>query len=385
MVMVINMKCPRCGNDDPHLIGAVNGRPYCRACIKFNRQFLDERIESQLETRSDQQVSFHLSFELSEKQEEISQRLISNYDAKVNTAVMAVCGSGKTEMTYAVMAHVLNLGGRVCFAIPRRALCIELYERIKQHFEGVTIGVFFGGCHLHMEAPLIICTTHQLYRFVSCPFDLILLDEADAFPYYNDEVLKTMLRACTKRCTIKMSATLLPEDCQNTDVLIMNRRYHGADLPVPRIVHLPPSFWKTFLLIKVRQMRKRGKRVIVYVPLLPDVAYYVKYLSSTFKVKGVSSQAPDISLVLDEMRHNSLDVVVTTTILERGITVEDVQVIVINASHTIYDERTLMQIAGRVGRSPAHPSGDIYLLDQCVSKDMKSCIKTIKSLNQMSA
>ena len=377
------MKCPRCGNRDPHLIGQLNGRYYCRACIQFNRQFLDEQHfdKPQIQTVHET-VTYHLDFVLSTQQQKISDQLILNYERGINTSVMAVCGSGKTEMTYAVIAKVINRGGRVCFAIPRRALCVELYERIKAHFSGISIGLFYGGCHLHYDAPLIVCTTHQLYRFVDNPFELVLLDEADAFPYYKDRVLQAILKSCVKRCCIKMSATLCDDDQKDGEILIMNRRYHGANLPLPHILLVPRRYWLSLIKKKINQMIKEQKRILIYVPLIADVPQYVQLLRPWFRVKGVSSHSSGINEAVSMLRDDQIDVLVTTTILERGMTVENVQVFVMNASHKIYDERTLMQIAGRVGRSVNFPSGDIYFIDQCFSKEMKSCIATINSLNQ---
>ena len=44
------------------------------------------------------------------------------------------------------------------------------------------------------------------------------------------------------------------------------------------------------------------------------------------------------------------------------MTVEDVQVIVYHGEHVLFDERTLIQIAGRVGRKPDFPTGKVYIL-----------------------
>ena len=53
----------------------------------------------------------------------------------------------------------------------------------------------------------IICTTHQLYRYPQY-FDLLILDELDAFPYVNNEVLIGLLQNSIKGNYIYMSATL---------------------------------------------------------------------------------------------------------------------------------------------------------------------------------
>ncbi|HAH74665.1 MAG TPA: hypothetical protein DCL62_00600, partial [Kandleria vitulina] len=103
-----------------------------------------------------------------------------------------------------------------------------------------------------------------------------------------------------------------------------------------------------------------------------------------YLVRGVCALSSDINEKLSLLKNRKIDLLVTTTILERGITIEDVYCIVINAAAAIYDERTLMQIAGRVGRKPGYEEGDVLFIDRVKSKEMKVCIKTIEKLNRMS-
>lgn len=376
------MKCPRCGNQDPRYFAQMHGRIYCRKCIQFNRVFIDE--DQREETNISQiHASYSLKFTLSKRQQEISDALVTNYERKVNTLVMAVCGSGKTEITYQVICHVINAGKRVCFALPRKALVEELYERMLQAIQGIAIGCLYGGKKINEDAPLIICTAHQLYRYCDKPFALLLMDEADAFPFYGDEVLNHIFHRCYSRCFIKMSATLVSSDIHQEDVLIMNRRYHQHDLPLPTIRRCPKIC--DWLLMKriVHLFIQQGKVALIYVPRVEDLHYYQHKLKHV-RSACVSSSTPHINQLIDKLRNHQLDVLFTTTILERGITVDDVQVIVMNASHPIFDERTLMQIEGRVGRSMEHYDGEVIFIAETISQEMKKCISTIHYLNNLS-
>jgi len=378
------MKCPRCGNDNPQLFGTIKGRTYCRKCIGFHRVFTDDQTAPQKVTGTPLDVSYTLDFNLSERQELISQTLVTSYESGESALVLAVCGSGKTEISYEVIRHVLAKGGRVCFTIPRKALCQELYDRFVSCFHGVGIGLIYGGHQINVNAPFVICTTHQLYRFTQTPFDLILIDEADAFPFYGDEVLNAMFHQCAGRVYVKMSATLTSSDMHGEKVLIMNRRYHGHDLPVPRILKRPRQLWLPVVKTNIRRMLKNKEKVLVYVPLLSDVDTWTRQLSRAFRVKGVSSHTENINEAIGELKSGQIEALVTTTILERGITVPGAQAIVVHASHRIYDERTLMQISGRVGRKPDAPDGTILFLDESVSEAMNACIQTTEKLNRMS-
>ncbi len=368
------MKCPRCGNSDERYFFKRNGQIICRKCIQYSSH------QKMIQNKLPHSVNYVLEFELSSRQKEISQALLNNYLEGKNSLVLAVCGSGKTEITFHIIQYVLNNHQRVCFTIPRKSLCVELYDRFTQCFSSIDIGLIYGGVCRHSEAPFIICTTHQLYRFVEDPFDLVLIDEADAFPFYGDEVLGGIFNQTAKQY-IKMSATLTSKDIHNEEILIMNRRYHNHDLPIPIIKHRPQIMWKLYLHQFISH--NKNKPLLLYVPQIKDVAYYESYFSRFYKVKGVSSSTQNINDYLELLKNKQLDFIITTTILERGITIEDVQVIVVNSAHSIFDERCLMQICGRVGRKPNHPSGTIIFLDATSSKEMKQCIKTIIHLNTM--
>ena len=183
---------------------------------------------------------------------------------------------------------------------------------------------------------------------------------------------------------IKLSATLLPEDVHDECVMIMNRRYHGHDLPVPEIRIIPHILWLQALKYFIKKLLKNHQRILVYVPTKQAAKYYADLLKTKWRVEGVSSQSSSLNEAAIALKEGRLDVLVTTTILERGITVEDVQVIVLGAGDYIFDQRTLIQIAGRVGRKIGYEDGRIILIDDHYSKAMKSCLNTIISLNKMS-
>ena len=86
---------------------------------------------------------------------------------------------------------------------------------------------------------------------------------------------------------------------------------------------------------------------------------------------------------MKEVRDKKHQVIVTTTILERGVTYKNLQVFVYKANEYIFDKATLIQIAGRVGRTIDCPSGDVYFLASKVSKEMKEAVKEIKKYNDL--
>ena len=80
-------------------------------------------------------------------------------------------------------------------------------------------------------------------------------------------------------------------------------------------------------------------------------------------------------------KEQKIKFLITTSILERGITIKNVQVIVFNASHKIFDTSTLIQIAGRVGRKKDAYDGDVWFLAKKPTICINEAIEKIKEDN----
>ncbi len=376
------MKCPRCHNQESKYFYKVAGQTYCRKCISFQRVYVDKYRFTKTIVYPQINALYKLDFDLSLAQQKISRQLVENYKSHDNSLVWAVCGSGKTEIVFELIQYVLEKGGRVCFCIPRRQLVIELYQRLTEAFSTMVIGLLYGGHIEYPEAQLIVCTMHQLYRFENnVGFDLMIADEVDAFPFYQNEVLNEMFNRCCLKNYVKMSATFSSDDIHDEKLLVMNRRYHGVDLPLPK-VYICPNFLQKWIMLML--LKKWHKKTIVYVPTVEIVKELSLFLKSFhLRVEGVSSKHNTNEQAISLLKDDSLDVIVSTTLLERGITIEDVQVIVIHSDHVLFDERTLIQIAGRVGRKPDYPTGHICFLTNYKTKEIRGCLKTINRLNTM--
>ena len=85
---------------------------------------------------------------------------------------------------------------------------------------------------------------------------------------------------------------------------------------------------------------------------------------------------------VQKFRERQLDLLVTTTILERGVTFKGVWVIIIAAEDPIYTTASLVQIAGRVGRDKDDRNGLVLYCYRRYSKNMREAVKQIKEMNQ---
>ena len=372
--------CPRCGNSDPRFLGHKNGEVYCRKCISFRGE---EALEKKVSPKN---VVLSLDYRLSKEQETLSKQIIENYDKGIDTLVYAVCGSGKTEISYGIIARSMARGLRVGFALPRRDVVIELYYRLKSAFPHNSIVAVYGGNTTRLEGDCIILTTHQLYRYPNY-FDLLVMDEIDAFPFKGNDVLIAMYKRSLKGHCVMMSAT--PSEAvikefqgEGHAILELRTRFHKHPIPVPKTITVPSIFQLLFVIRRLRVYRKEGKPCLIFVPTVEDAELLFQKLSMF--VKGgdyVSSKRRMREAIISKFKKGGYSYLVTTAVLERGVTVKGVQVVVYGADDPIYDSAALIQIAGRVGRKKGAEDGDVFFLAKEESKSMRKAIKEIQFCN----
>lgn len=368
------MQCPQCQNNDPKYFYCLEGRYYCRKCVAFARVFVDELLDGEALAYSCQ-AYYHLDFELTFAQHDLSGKLLKNHQHQRNSRVKAVCGAGKTEIVYEVIKFALNNNQRVCFTTPRKELIKELGQRINQDFYNIEPTLVYGGHCQKTDGQFIICTTHQLYRYHHT-FDLMIIDEVDAFPFAGNELLSKLFFQAIKGNYIMMSATTAQGDFQ------LNKRFHGHPLPVPKCLKVPWLLAWLLLTKDILTWKKQKQPVLVFVATIAQTAMVKRFLT-LFKIDCACahSKNPKVETIIQKLKDRQLDCIVTTTLLERGITIADVQVVVFNGDHPTFSLETLIQICGRVGRKKDYPDGTIKIYVSHYTKEIKQCIQAIKKAN----
>lgn len=373
--------CEKCGNSDMLYIGInKKGEYYCRRCIAFQGEMAKNHS---IENNGD--IVEKLDYQLSVEQEEISQKVKEAFINKKNSLIYAVCGAGKTELVYKTMAYALNNKMQVGFTIPRKDVVIELEERIKNAFPNCKVISLYQNHHQQLEGDIILLTTHQLFRYKDY-FDLLIIDETDAFPYKGNELLKYFFTHSIRGNYIMMSATPLIEMIEeikknNGEYFTLMKRYHNHPLIVPKII-LMPFFKEIYLIYKIKQFQKKHLPVLIFAPtiFLVEKVYHQIHL---YLKKGnyVHSKREDRDQIIKDFKNNQYDYLITSSILERGITIKNLQVIIYEASHKVFDSNSLIQISGRVGRKIDAWDGEVIYLCSHINLDIKNSIDKIKEAN----
>ena len=390
--------CLQCDNRDQNLFFSFNNNglktTYCRRCIAFGRS-------------DDNFIKFHInipvskieapkkpSIRLSDIQEIASERLVENTKKNLNTLVWAVCGAGKTEIVYEVIYQAILENKTICLAIPRRDVVKELSERFYCDFSGYPISVLHGEGKVLEESNFYIMTTHQLVKYYNY-FDIVIIDEVDAFPYSGDECLENCAITSLKNngVLVFLSATPSNKIKDSVDEVIkIPIRYHRYLLPVPKIkIEKTEVFDFTkrckFIEKFIKERLARDRRILIFVPEIGMCETAVLYLKRSFSdnilIDFVYSEDENRSEKIKEFYDRKIDVLVTTTILERGVTFDYLDVIIFDAKHINFTKSALIQISGRVGRKDYDNSGDIVFLSDKISREMKAAIKEIEYMNNL--
>ena len=371
--------CENCGNSDINKIGERNGEYYCRACLEFRGQMAEPVQNKPLN------LEIKINYELTKSQQDISRQVLQNFRLKKNSLIYAVCGAGKTELVFGVIKHALSEGKQVGFTIPRREVVIEIANRLKNTFPKAKVISVFGDQTKILTGNIIVLTTHQLFRYPNY-FDLLIFDEIDAFPYAGDFVLEAMFKKSIRGNYVILSATpsklLLDEFSKTDSVLTLFSRFHNKKIPVPAFVRGYGTLNFFYLIRYLRAFIKCTKPVLIFVPTIAKADFLFKLLSRFFK-KGniVHSKKADKTMIIEQFKNRNYDYLVTTTVLERGVTIVGLQVIIYGADSSIYDSASLIQIAGRVGRKKEESDGEVIFIGTKKTQSIKAAISDINEKN----
>lgn len=398
--------CQRCGNEKLSLFAAFHCArchqecTYCRHCIMIGRVSECTPLigwSGPLPANGTNNCTLDWNGTLSKGQQLASDKVIEVIESKTSLLVWAVCGAGKTEVLFQGMEAALSKGKRVCIATPRTDVVLELSPRLQQVFPDIEIATLYGGSEDRTKnATLTIATTHQLLRYYHA-FDTLIIDEVDAFPYSVDPALDfaTSQARTEDGSTIYLSAT--PSKKMQRDVrsgrlpsVIIPARYHQQKLPVPLMKwcgnwekQVKKNRLPGDVLYWIQKHSAAKRPVFLFVPNIELLEQIVAILQKVHGelVAGVHAKDKRRKEKVADFRAGKVSILVTTTILERGVTVADVQVGVLGAEDTLFTESALVQIAGRAGRSSQHPDGDVRFFHYGRTREMVAAIDQIRRMN----
>lgn len=321
------------------------------------------------------------NFKLTLLQYQASRFLIINYLQKRDGVIVAVCGAGKTEMCFPLISRLIN-NHKIAFAIPRIDICNELYTRFCEFYGITAVGIHTGTTRINLEANLLILTTNQLLKY-NHYFQLIIIDEVDAFPFDTTPMFYEGVLNCVDNGHIYyMTSTPSPRlQAMRLATFTIFKRWHNQPLPIPKLIPIAKPYLLNRKLKSIIQNRQR--KLLIFISTINHGHHFLKTLQKlTLNVDFVYSSHPHRKQIIDNFQLTTDSVLLTTTILERGVTFDDIDVLVIDSDNPFYNKAALVQIAGRVGRKIDFQQGRVYFAYTRYTETIKQARKFIKQNNK---
>jgi len=412
---MIATTCMRCNNIEPSLFGTIpcakceRSHLYCRKCIEMGRIMECEQLYYWSGKQFDwPKINNPCTWKgyLTNAQKNATRKIENAIKKNEELLVWAVTGAGKTEMLFPGIELALSMGKRICIATPRADVVRELLPRLQNAFSSVHIqGLYSGSRDNDGTAQLIIATTHQLLRYRHA-FDVLVVDEVDAFPYHYDQSLQFAANRAKKLSSSLIYLTATPRKklqkrmkSKKLKTVFVPLRFHGYPLPIPKPIYsskLNKNLRETILPETLRrwlaQRNSPSRQLLLFVPTVDlaeqlihsvtSLLLHFNLIKSGSEVEYVHAEDKKREEKISRFRSRQLYALITTTILERGVTFPSIDVVVLNAGHEVFDEAALIQIAGRAGRSPLDPKGEVIFLHEGKTDAIVEAIRLIKDMNK---
>ncbi|MGV2928180.1 DEAD/DEAH box helicase family protein [Macrococcus capreoli] len=386
------LMCHFCLNQARHLFhqyyhhGYQQTIYYCRSCITqsvHSRKYIHYLKTAQFA----ENIVIDLPFELTAQQSKASQFIVNKFEQRKSCLLYAVTGAGKTEMILAGIVAARAQGCNVAVVSPRTDVVKELSLRLSQYLKTDYLCTLYGGHAEITSDHFIISTIHQLMYFQD-HFDLIIIDEIDAFPVgYDPRLIRLLNRALTEHgMFVYLSATppkYIMQACK-TSTIYLPLRYHQRPLPEPRFKFMSKGAVEHKMSTLLAHAQCDEIILIFFHDIKLMEATYTR-LNQHLQRHTVCVYSTDVERheKVEAIRNKTYRFIFTTTILERGFTMQDLSVWVMN-SH-LFRSDSLIQIAGRVDRKGNKQNGEVIFYHDGISLSMLDALKKIRQMNKRGA
>lgn len=386
----------RCGNDEAQYFGSYYSYTYqkeiryCRACILFGRitEYTPVRYIA-INNRRLKKNSFEVHIPtLTEVQQKCEQELldvIKQGSKKID--LIAVTGAGKTEIVLSMIVPFLRNGCRIAFVCPRIDVIRELFDRIEHYFPEYLIIGWHQGVKTPRLGHIYVMTMHQMIHYQDF-FDLIIIDEADAFPFFGQGealMLKRFVERALSCEGVQIYMTATPKVEHGTPVYLMTK-YNQRQLPTPQFYHVPLLKKRIEYGLWIKRFeRLKEKQWLIFVPSITlgeEVVHYFEGCLSDRVVALAHGRLKTRDERIVAFRQKEIDILVTTSILERGVTFDDISVAILFLEHPLFSREMILQICGRVDRAAIEKP---YYLDVYYEQYTDKIYTIRKQLKEMNA
>jgi ATP-dependent DNA helicase RecG len=347
---------------------------YLRAQNNKNNQGVERKTNNSMDD-----FIKNLPFELTNDQKKALDEIIHDLNSKhrMNRLLQGDVGSGKTIVAILAMYYNYLCGYQSALMAPTEILAVQHYNNIRELLKDTDICVeLLTGSVLKKDKEIIykdlndgkiniIIGTHALIQedVTYNNLGLVVTDEQHRFGVNQRSNLKNK---GIKPDVLYMSATPIPRTYALTiygdmDVSIIKEMPKGR-LPVKTKVYTNKEMSKVYASMKEELENKR--QVYVIAPLIEENedsdltnVYTLRdkmnlIFGSKYKIDIVHGKmkAKEKDLIMGEFKANTVNILISTTVIEVGVDVPNATMMVIFDANR-FGLSTLHQLRGRVGRS----------------------------------
>jgi len=317
------------------------------------------------------QVMFEAAFPFEETEDqlrcidEIKQDMESPHP--MDRLVCGDVGFGKTEVALRACFKAVMGGKQAAFLAPTTILAEQHYENFMERFSNFPVNVAMLSRFVDRrktrvileqlkkgEVDLLIGTHRIIQRDVQFKnLGLIVIDEEQRFGVKDKERLKELK---TNVDCLTLSATPIPRTLHMSLVKIRDMSLLATPPPGRHPIETFVEEHDDFMMAKaIRREAERGGQVFFLhnrIETLRDTRLKIERLVPEMLVETAHGQmeASQLEDVMRRFIHGGFHVLVSTTIIENGIDIPNVNTIIIDRAD-MYGVSQLYQLRGRVGRS----------------------------------
>lgn len=344
-----------------------------------------------------QAMKMRLPFALSQSQEDAVEGIVQELesDRAMNALLSGDVGSGKT-ITYALPAVAAwKTGARVGILVPNTPLASQIANEIKQLFPQAQVALLTGKNTSEKTYGSILVGTTALISYArerKWRADFLVIDEQQKFGL---DQKKALTHPATN--ILEVTATCIPHTVgmiKHGGMRIFRLKGHTPKNIVTKIVGEQE---KNALVRKLKEVIQEGDRAVIIYPQLTTgeddfrrnvvaaAARWESIIPGKIVVLHGKMKNEEKTKALDLARSGEKPVVISTSIMEVGITIPRLRLgIVVSAER--YGVSTLHQMRGRLARDGGDGFFYLYLPfntdDPNMTDERLSIMERLKMLEQ---
>ena len=312
-----------------------------------------------------------------------------------------ICGDvgfGKTEVAIRAAFKAVMDGKQVAMLVPTTVLAEQHYRTFCERFKGYPIVIemlsrfktakeqqrILKGLR-NGSIDIVIGTHRLLSKDVAFKdLGLLIIDEEQRFGVVHKERLKELKK--TIDC-LTLTATPIPRTLQMAliglkEISLINTPPPGRQTVKTRIIPFDPKLIKQ----AVQEEIDRGGQVFFIHNRVASIYQRAKFLKELLpelriEVAHGQMQSKQLEKVMMRFVKGEIDVLVSTSIVELGLDIPNVNTIIIDDAHT-FGLSDLYQLRGRVGRS--WKKAYAYLIVPSPEKLNKEARKRLRAIEELS-